>query len=109
MPSKLKDARCNDCGICSQLDDYEFGRQTVGREDQDTFLPSTSERFKTARDLKPKGGLRQLLLLQCPECGTYYLFKSDYEYLATGSEEEQTLTRLTDEKAAEYMQQPLKK
>ncbi|HWS99467.1 MAG TPA: hypothetical protein VN256_04275 [Pyrinomonadaceae bacterium] len=94
------------CSICSQLEDHEFGRQTHGRPEEDTFLPDAARRLENIRELKP-GSVRYTWLRQCPECATYYLHRTDYEYLATGSEDEQILTRLTDEQAAEYLAQPL--
>ena len=99
-------ARHGHCSICSQLEDHEFGRQTHGRPEEDTFLPDAARRLENIRELKP-GSVRYTWLRQCPECATYYLHRTDYEYLATGSEDEQFLTRLTDEQAAEYLAQPL--
>ena len=94
------------CSICSQLEDHQFGRQTHGRPEEDTFLPDAARRLENIRELKP-GSVRYTWLRRCPECATYYLHKTDYEYLATGSEDEQSLTRLTDEQAAEYLSRPL--
>jgi hypothetical protein len=94
------------CSICSQLKDYEFGRQTGDRPEQDTFLPDAARHLKNISELKP-GSVRYMWLRQCPECATYYTHRTDYEYLASGSEDEQFLTRLTDEEAAEYLAQPL--
>ena len=37
------------------------------------------------------------------KCGTYYLYRTDYEYLVNGSEDEEYLTRLTEEQAAGYL------
>jgi hypothetical protein len=99
-------ARHKQCSICSQLKDYEFGRQTGGRPEQDTFLPDVARYLKNISELKP-GSVRYTWLRRCPECATYYLHKNDYEYLATGSEDEQVLTRLTDEEAAKYLAPPL--
>jgi hypothetical protein len=93
------------CSICSQLKDREYGLQTHGREEEDTFLPEVGEKLKRVRDLKPEN-CRYMYLARCPECGTHYLFKSDYEYLATGSEEEQILQRLTEADAARYSASP---
>lgn len=95
-------ARHERCGICSQLKERELGRQTHGRPEEDTSLPDAARLLRNVRELEP-GSVRYTWLRQCPECATYYLHRNDYEYLATGSEEEQVLTRLTDEKAAEYI------
>lgn len=53
-------------------------------------------------DFRPASS-RKIQLLQCPDCGQYYLFESDYEYLVNGSEDEQTLTRLSEEQASGYL------
>jgi hypothetical protein len=37
-------------------------------------------------------------------CGTYYLYRSDYEYLVNGSEDEEILTRLSPDQAAPYLE-----
>jgi hypothetical protein len=62
-------------------------------------------RLKVVRDFQPYGS-RKLQLQQCPECGTYYLYRTDYEFLVNGSEDEEFLTRLTDNEAAEYLERP---
>jgi hypothetical protein len=102
------DARHKNCSICSQLKDYERGLQVHGREEEDTFLPKVGSQIKIAKYLKSKGE-RHMYVGKCPECGTHYLFKSDYEYLATGSVEEQLLQRLTEEEAAKYLAWPEEK
>jgi hypothetical protein len=99
-------ARHGHCSICSQLEDHEFGRQTHGRPEADTFLPDAARRLENIRELKP-GSVRYTWLRQCPECATYYLHRTGYEYLASGSDDEQFLTRLTDEQAAEYLSRSL--
>lgn len=100
-----KDAPHQQCSICSQLTDYQFGRQTHGRPDEDTFLPEIARQLKNVIEIKP-GSDRYTWLRQCPECATYYTHRVDYEYLATGSEDEQILERLTDEEAAAYLANP---
>lgn len=90
------------CSICSQLADFHYALQKHGREDEDTFLPKAVAGLRMVRELEP-GNARSPELLQCPECGTYYLFEVEYEYLATGSEDEQRLTRLSAEEAAQYL------
>lgn len=90
------------CSICSQLADYNRGFQKFGREEEDTSLPEAAGRLKDIAEVRP-GANRSPVLDQCPECGTYYLYKVEYEFLADGSEDEQILTRLTDQEAAEIL------
>lgn len=90
------------CEICSGLADQEYAFQKYGWEEGDTSLPAVVGHLVMVRDLKPYSS-RKLQLLQCPMCGTYYLYRTDYEYLVNGSEDEQFLTRLTGEQAKEYL------
>ncbi len=91
-----------DCSICSSLKDKEAAFQKYGWEENDTFLPAAYLHLQEVVDLKPDSS-RKLKLLQCPECHTYYLYSSDYEYLVNGSEDEEYLERLTLEEAAQYL------
>jgi hypothetical protein len=91
------------CATCGELKAEEFASQKYGWEEYDTSLPAAVGSLILVADLKP-GGSRALQLLACPACGTYYLYRSDYEYLAGGSEDEQSLSRLTDEAAAAYLE-----
>lgn len=93
------------CSICSQLADRETAFQKYGWEENDTYLPAAADALAIVRDFKPYSS-RKLQLWRCPECGTYYLYSSDYEYLVNGSEDEETLERLTAERAAELLQAP---
>ena len=90
------------CGICSHLSDQEHATQKHGWEENNTHLPAAASQLELVRDLRPYGS-RKLQLQQCPECGAYYLYRTDYEYLVNGSEDEEFLTRLTEEQAAEYL------
>ena len=76
--------------------------QKWGWEEDDTYLPAAANQLITVRDFRPYGS-RKLRLQQCRECGCYYLYQTDYEYLVNGSEDEETLTRLTQEQAVEYL------
>lgn len=96
------------CSYCSPLEDYERGFQKSG---EGTFLPQAAEKLAILYDLKPGffnlGGnpplqvpsSRLLQLRQCPQCETFYLYRTDYEFLWGGSEDEQILERLTIEQA----------
>ncbi len=94
-----------ECPICTKLPHYCHAMQKYDREEQDTFLPAEAGKLKRIKDTAP-GKTRSPELDQCPCCGTYYLYEIEYEYLATGSEDEQKLTRLTDEEAAKYLDPP---
>jgi hypothetical protein len=80
------------------LGPYHFAMQKHGREDEDTFLP-VCPALRIVREVRhPDEGNGQLE--QCSACGAYFFFRSEYEYLATGSEETQIRFRLTAEEAA---------
>ena len=102
-----KDTTTRNCSICSGLSDSESAFQKYGREEDNTYLPTAAGLLTVVRDIKPNSS-RKLQLQQCPECGTYYLYKSDYEYLVNGTEDEEDLTRLTDEQAAEYFDRAIR-
>ena len=93
------------CGTCSGLKDEEYAFLKCGRPESSTTLPAAFKFLKVVRDFKPMSS-RALQLRRCPECGAYYLYRSDYEYLTNGTEDEEFLTRLTEEQAAEWIERP---
>jgi len=88
------------CGVCSMLKDYEQALQHVQGEPDDTTLPKAVGRLEEVST-----PVRGPWLLRCPECGTYYLYETVYEFLIGfgGSYDEQTVTRISDEKAADFL------
>ena len=88
------------CSICCLLGDQEHALEHVQGDEEDSHLPETAKKLKVVRDIRPG----RLELQQCPECGTYYLSRSLYEFLVGfgGSYDEYYLTRLTDEAGADY-------
>lgn len=92
------------CSICIQLSDSEYASQKYGWEENDTSLPAATWDLVMVLDLQP-GSQREKQLRQCPECGIYYLYQSDYEYLANGTEDQQTLTRISSEEAQKILDQ----
>lgn len=92
------------CSICAQLASTETAYQKFGWEESNTHLPAAAGKLKVVIDFKPHSS-RQLQLQQCFECGTFYLYRTDYEYLVNGSEDEQELRRLSAEEAAEYLRE----
>lgn len=90
------------CGICSQLEDRETGFRKYGSSYPDTYLPAASDKLELIIDFRPSSE-RKIQLRRCPECGRYYLYRTDYEYLTNGTEDEQELIRLSDNEADEYL------
>ncbi|MFH1468762.1 MAG: hypothetical protein ABIO70_30520 [Pseudomonadota bacterium] len=86
------------CPTCGELPQRCYAWQKYGWPDQDTHLPDAVERLELVRDLGP-GGSRLRQVQRCPGCGAHFLYETDYEYLVNGTEDEQTLTRLTLEQA----------
>ncbi len=94
------------CGTCSGLKDEEYAFLKCGRQESSTSLPAAAGSLEIVRDFKPLSS-RALQLRRCPECGAYFLYRSDYEYLTNGTEDEEFLTRLTDEQVAEWLERPV--
>ena len=92
------------CSICSQLGDWEQAEQHVQAEEGDTTLPEAAERLVFVRDFRPDQS--RLSLKQCPECKTYYIYRTVYEFLIGfgGSYDEQTLMRLSEEDSKEILE-----
>lgn len=90
------------CSICSQLAERENASQKFGWEENDSSLPEVVNRLVMTVDLQPDSD-RARQLWQCPECGDYYLYESGYDYLVNGSEDWQTLTRLTPQEIREIL------
>lgn len=94
------------CSVCGSMHTQEYAIQKYGWPQDDTYLPPAAGKLNTVRDFKPYSS-RKLQLRQCPECSTYYLYETDYEFLVGGSEDEEFLTRLTAEQAQEYLNRPV--
>jgi hypothetical protein len=89
------------CSICSKLANKEYAMQKFGSE-YSTSLPAAVNQLVLIVDLKPND-YREKKLKQCKECGAYYLYETDYEYLVNGTEDEEIITRLSPEEADEYL------
>ena len=94
--------KIKNCSICYELKDKEYAYQKYGWEENDSFLPLMVEKLHDIKNFNPNSS-RLKILKQCPECKTYYLYTTDYEYLTNGSENEQFLTRLTDKEVLQYL------
>jgi len=91
------------CSTCSELGGYASGLQKGQDESSYTYLSEAARSLRMVKKLN-KSGSRTLD--QCPECGDYFYYESTYEYLVTGSEDCQSVKRLSAEEAAEYLAQP---
>ncbi len=90
-----------ECSNCSALSDREYASQKYG-SDENTFLPAAASALADVFDFDPLSS-RKRILKRCTECGTYYLYVSDYVYLVNGSEDEELLTRLDEEETASLL------
>ena len=89
------------CKTCGHLSGKEYGSQKFGWPDQTQYLPMDIDEFDLLRGTPSS----QLKLLQCPECKTYYFYRSIYEYFVNGGEDDETLTRITEKEAKKYLRQ----
>lgn len=94
------------CALCSSLSDEAYAYQKYGWEEGNSYLPAAAGQLVVVKDFRP-GSSRALQLKQCPQCGKYYLYRSDYEYLVNGSEDEEFLTRLTAQQADEWLRKDI--
>jgi hypothetical protein len=104
MMARAPDACHLGCGICSRLRDQEQALRTVQGSEEDTSLPEAADMLEIVRDIRP--GHPGLRLKRCPQCGTFYLLRSIYEFLIGfgGSYDEYLLTRLTGEVGTDYLE-----
>ena len=103
---ELHEGPGTECSICSKLLGEERATQKYGWPEVETTLPPEAGALEVIRDFRPYD-TRKLQLQRCTQCGTYYLYRTDYEYLVNGSEDEEFLRRLTGEEAAEYLRRPV--
>lgn len=93
------------CILCSSLGECETASQKFGAEEYNTQLPSAVSLLELVKDMRPTGS-RERKVLRCPGCGAWFLYETDYEYLVNGSEDEQTLARLSAEEAEKHLASP---
>jgi hypothetical protein len=92
----------SDCPTCGELGPYHQGFQKGGREDENTWLPAASANLVTIKEIDPN--IRPTpSLQQCPSCKSWFLHTTEYEYLVYGSEDTQTLSRISEEEAKRYL------
>ena len=81
------------CSVCSVLGDFQYGFQKGGRDEDNSFIHPISDKLEEIED-RGSSGSREHKILRCPQCGTWYQYDTDYEFLVNGTEDEQTLRRM---------------
>ncbi len=89
----------NTCNTCGTLRSHEHASQKYGWPQNDTFLPSAFGSLVLVKELR-SGGSRAHQVLQCPACEAHFEYRTDYEFLVNGSEDDEFVTRLTTAQAA---------
>ncbi len=92
----------SDCEICKHLKDEEFSFFKYAHEEETKTLPAAADRLGRLKDSRVSKEDRREFR-RCPVCGTFYLYKFTYEYLATGSEDEEDLERATPAQARRFL------
>lgn len=90
------------CRCCGELASSEYATRKNGWPEDDSFLPGAAQRLELVRDLDPHGG-RTRHLQRCPMCGAWFLYRTDYTFLAGGTEDEEFLDRIDAAEAARLL------
>jgi hypothetical protein len=91
-----------ECEICRHLDDVETSFYKYGWDDQTEVLPPEAARLVPAQAITGSDTERHHVK-RCPICGTFYRYDFSYEYLVNGSEDSETLERLTPTQARDFL------
>jgi hypothetical protein len=86
------------CKVCGPIGAYESSYAKYGRPEDDRPLSPAAAHLVTVCGWQSGG--RGEELRQCPSCGAWFRWHLAYEFYVNGSEDEETLTRLSDEEAA---------
>ena len=93
------------CSICSNLKDYQVATEYIVSPEENINFPenvlAAIGKLKKIKEISSSTDI-----FQCPECGTYYLYRASYEYLVggNGSYDEYVLSREDDEIIKKYLQ-----
>lgn len=81
------------CDTCAELGARAYGYTKGGRPEDDIALPPAAAKL---RDFGRDRDFRE-----CPTCGDLFSYKSTHDYFVNGDEDDETLTRLAPDQAAE--------
>ncbi len=87
------------CNLCGALRQEETSFFKGGFPEDDSPLPRQAANLKTIRVIMDEGS-RKKLIQRCPECLSLFLYQLDYIFLTNGSEDTETLRRISAEEAA---------
>ncbi len=86
-----------ECTTCGTLGPAEYGYSKYGHPEDAAPLPDAAYHLEELAS-NVSGG-RGHAVRRCPECGAWFHYELDYEFLVNGSEDYETLTRITEEEA----------
>jgi hypothetical protein len=92
----------SECEICSKLGEAETFFYKYGWDDLERPLPPEASRLERVADSEAEDSDSRHVR-RCPLCGTFYHYSASYDYYVNGSEDKETLTRLTPDLAARYL------
>lgn len=92
MRQRIHARRVSRCSICRHLSDYEYADYL---RDENAAVPPQVLELKRVMTL----GFYYPVLMQCPECGTYYVHNVDCGYM----ENDVSYERIRDQEATRYL------
>lgn len=96
--------RHQSCSICSNLQEHQSATEYVLSPEENIDFPenvlNAIGKLKKVKEISSSTDI-----FQCPECGSYYMYSTSYEYLigGSGSYDEYNLTRMNDETAKKFL------
>ncbi|MBP7734548.1 MAG: hypothetical protein KA369_01115 [Spirochaetes bacterium] len=96
MDDRPRQIPVSECRICKNLKDLETSFVKFGWDEGNMYLPDAAKELVPAQDLRAPG-CENHHVKQCPLCGRLYRYDMTHDYYINGSEDEETLRRLTPE------------
>ena len=83
-----------ECSICSQVPDsaHAFEKGGLADPEDNTSLPVSADQFKRIKKVPNQA---RTWVKQCPECGAYFLYSYENEFIADGHEHSEELKRIS--------------